>query len=123
MVKKQNARMRISIEHEMGNLDGFPVIRRDDRSIDLSGMTIDKRQLDKILTDHRLFGEILQRHPKEIATIVSEVLAGRHESARSKAQAIGLTEEIFRQKSGGLIGWIVVVVIIIIIVSYPTPAQ
>jgi hypothetical protein len=123
MTKKQNAKLRISIENEMGNLDGFPIFRRDDRLIDLSSMDFDKFQLEKILTDHRLFGDILKLHPNEIAEIVEEGMEGRYESAKSKAEAIGLTEEMFKKKSGGVIGWIIVVIIVIIIISYPTPAS
>ena len=124
MVKKQRVRLQIGLEHAMSKLDGFPIVRRDDRIIDLAGMTsISKRRLQKILTDHRLFGEILQKYPKEISAIFSDILAGRQELARTKAESIGLTEKAFQKKSGGLIGWLIVVVIVIVIIATEEDAE
>jgi len=57
--------------------------------------------------DSEILAEILKRHPHEFSEIVSAVTAGKFKEAKEMAQKIGLTEENFVSKHGGM--WALVI--------------
>jgi len=61
--------------------------------------------------DSEILAEILRGHPREFGQIVTAVTAGKFAEAKKVAEGIGLTEDNFVKRGGGM--WAVVIAIAI----------
>ena len=81
MARRDGTHLSIGIEYPTRNVDGFSVVGCESRTIDLNAMDGTGPQvLQKFIKDHQLLGEILEKHPKEIADI-----GGRREASSQSA--------------------------------------
>ena len=85
------------------------------RSLRTSSYSIAFRQLtaadlSKVRVDGDLFNAFLRDQPEEMIAMANDVLAGRHESARKRAAALGFSEEEFQRQGGGLLFWAGIIV-------------
>ncbi|UCE66899.1 MAG: hypothetical protein JSU85_02485 [Candidatus Zixiibacteriota bacterium] len=115
--------IQIGINYPQKEIDDFKVKALTEYVIEFStGEEIRSRELDKIRIDYKQLGNLLSENPEEMRNIFDDVLAGRHDSAKKKAKAIGLTEEKFQIKGGGVY-WLIVAAVVIAILLYPSEAK
>ena len=84
-------------------IDGLPTNYQQSFAIEIG--QLGPEELKKALADSEMVTSLLREHPNEMMAIVNDVLMGRTEAARQSAVRIGLTEEAFRERGGGLLFW------------------
>jgi hypothetical protein len=77
-------------------------------SFSLEVGAVGPKEIKKALADSEIITKMLREHPKEMAAILNDFLAGRTEAAREAAVRIGLTEEDFQRQGGGLLWWFMI---------------
>jgi hypothetical protein len=100
------ATLTASIARSAVETDGLPISSQQSFAIDVG--QIGAKEMKKALADSKIIASLLQEHPKEMAAIANDVLAGRTDAAQQLAERIGLTEEAFQRKGGGLLSWLVI---------------
>ena len=101
-IRKTDSKAKVTIGFE-GNrfdADGMPASYRE--SIELQVDRIGAREMRKAQVDAEIIASLFRKHPKEITAMVNHMMAGRRQTAREIASTIGLTEETFQEKGGGL---------------------
>jgi len=101
---RNKAKLTAGITCSPVEVDGLPVSYQQSFAIEMG--RIGPKEVKKALADSEIITSLLREHPKEMAAIVNDILAGRTETARESALRIGLTEEAFQEKSGGMLFWI-----------------
>ncbi len=89
-------------------IDGLPTNYQQSFAIEID--QLGPEELKKALADSEMITSLLREHPNEMRAIVNDVLMGRTEAARQSALRIGLTEEAFQERGGGVLFWCGIVV-------------
>ncbi|PEG13116.1 hypothetical protein COO04_27245 [Bacillus toyonensis] len=71
--------------------------------------TFDHVKLAK--NDCEILSEILNHHPQEISKMVNSISIGKFSEAKAIANKIGISEENFIQKEGGMWGLVIVIAV------------
>jgi hypothetical protein len=66
-------------------------------------------EIKKAQVGAEMIASLLRDHPEEITAMANHMMAGRTVAARKIASTIGLTEEAFQEKAGGL-WWVLIIV-------------
>jgi hypothetical protein len=100
----EKTKLTATISSSPVELDGMPVSYQQSFAIEMG--RIGPEEMKKALADSENITSLLRQYPKEMSAIVNDILAGRIESAKASASRIGLTEEAFQEKGGGMLFWI-----------------
>src|SRR5437773_5984642 len=94
------AKLTVSLEHLPFDADGLPASYRE--SVELQVGLLGPREIKKAQVDAEVIASLFRNHPEEITAMANHMMAGRTVAAREIASTIGLTEDAFQEKGGGL---------------------
>jgi hypothetical protein len=98
------AKLIASITRTPVKLDGLPVSYNESFSVEFG--PFGPMEVKKALADSEMITSLLREYPTEMTAIINDTLAGRMEAAKATALRIGLTEEAFQEKEGGMLFWL-----------------
>jgi hypothetical protein len=71
-----------------------------------------REHIQRAQKDCEILGEILRDKPDEAQSLLDDVLAGKIADAKKRAKELGLSEDNFISKGGGIF-WIIVIVVVL----------
>jgi len=99
-------KVSFSIACPSQKLDGLPFSFQPSFAIEVG--RFGPAEVKKALADFEMITSLLRKSPKEMSEIVNHVMAGRTAAANEIALRIGLTEEAFQSKGGGML-WAIMI--------------
>jgi len=109
------AKLTLSLEHHPFAADGLPASYRE--SIELQVGRLGPGEIKKAQVDAEMIASLFRNHPEEITAMAKHMMAGQIAAAREIASTIGLKEETFQEKGGGL-WWFLIVMTGTAILTY-----
>lgn len=90
---------------------GFPVFTDIARRLEIPAQ-FHLDDIKRVQKDCEILAEKLKRNPEEAAELFQLIVDNKHNEARKLSRKLGIDEQEFLEKEGGLI-WLVVVVILL----------
>jgi len=91
--------LAVSLTRAPVKLDGLPLGFGE--ALTLEYGAYGPSEIKKALADTEIVASLLRKYPDEMAGMINDALAGRHESAKAVARKIGFSEEAFKEQEGG----------------------
>jgi hypothetical protein len=101
-------KLTVSLEGSPFSADGLPASYRE--TVELQVAQLGPSEMKKAQVDAEMIASLFREHPSEVTAIANHLVAGQTAAAREIASTIGLTEEGFQEKGGGLWWYLIAIV-------------